>query len=169
MACKDWLYNFLYRKFFALLDNLYKNRNFSPLDIYNVDETGITTVLNKPYKVLTHRGNKQVGELLSAEREVFVTMFFLLEPEKILFSSITHLQEAWPRIIQVVAWILTIYLLVTDVYYIFSYKCIETPASDSWRPFPAHEKFTTVGCHFHASVKHVLSVRSTPVACYESG
>lgn len=100
MAGKDWLYGFLKRhknnislrfpenisiaramgfnkqavyKFFDLLEGLYKKHNFSPSDIYNVDETGITTVPNKPSKILASRGKKQVGALVSAERGVLVT------------------------------------------------------------------------------------------------
>lgn len=60
-------------KFFDLLEGLYNKYNFSPSDIYNVDETGITTVPNKPSKVLALRGKKQVGALTSAERGVLVT------------------------------------------------------------------------------------------------
>lgn len=100
MAGKDWLYGFLKRhqkklslrdpentsisraigfnkqvvgKFFDLLESLYNKYKFSPSDIYNVDETGITTVPNKPSKVLALRGKKQVGVLTSAERGVLVT------------------------------------------------------------------------------------------------
>lgn len=100
MAGKEWLYSFLSRhpqlslrnpeatslarakgfnrvavdKFFTLLQSLYEKHNFSPCDIYNVDETGILTVPNKPSKVLALRGKKQVGCLSSAERGVLVTV-----------------------------------------------------------------------------------------------
>ncbi|KAG5896633.1 hypothetical protein JTB14_009540 [Gonioctena quinquepunctata] len=60
-------------EFFDLLEGLYEQHNFSPSDIYNVDETGITTVPNKPSKILASRGNKLVGALVSAERGVSVT------------------------------------------------------------------------------------------------
>lgn len=99
MAGKDWLYGFLKRHpilalrnpektsmarakgfnrvalkmFFDLLESLYLKYQFSPNDIYNVDETGILTVPNKPSKVLALRGKKQVGSLASAERGVLVT------------------------------------------------------------------------------------------------
>lgn len=103
MAGKDWLYGFLDRnkntknklslrdpektsiaramgfnkvavnKFYDLLESLYEKHKFSPNDIYNVDETGITTVPNKPSKVLALRGKKQVGTLSSAERGVLTT------------------------------------------------------------------------------------------------
>jgi len=98
-AGKDWLYGFLSRHkelslrnpektsisramgfnkqvvghFFDLLEGLYNKYNFAPNDIYNVDETGITTVPNKPSKVLALKGKKQVGSLTSAERGVLIT------------------------------------------------------------------------------------------------
>jgi hypothetical protein len=100
MAGKHWLYNFLGRnralslrnpeatsmarakgfnrvavkQFFDLLGSLYEKYRFAPNDIYNVDETGILTVPNKPSKVLALRGKKQVGSLTSGERGVLVTV-----------------------------------------------------------------------------------------------
>lgn len=58
--------------FFYLLQSLYDKYKFSPSDIYN-DETGITTVPNKPSKMAL-RGKKQVGVLSSAEQGVLVTV-----------------------------------------------------------------------------------------------
>ncbi|XP_065665420.1 uncharacterized protein LOC136086854 [Hydra vulgaris] len=49
--------------------NRYK---YNPNCIYNVDETGLTTV-QKPVKVLAGRGSKQVGRITSAERGTLVT------------------------------------------------------------------------------------------------
>lgn len=46
---------------------------FEPQDIYNLDETGCTTVQN-PSKVVTAKGTKQVGSLTSAERGELVTV-----------------------------------------------------------------------------------------------
>lgn len=96
MAGKCWLYSFLERhpqlrltnpeatsiarakgfnrpsvtKVFDLFSSLMEKYRFSPNNIYNVDETGILTVPNKPSKVVALRGKKQVGSLTSAEREV---------------------------------------------------------------------------------------------------
>ena len=44
--------------------------NFHPNNIYNVDETGITTVQGKPSRVLALKGRKQVGSVTSAERSL---------------------------------------------------------------------------------------------------
>ena len=41
--------------------------NIGPAYIYNVDESGITTV-QKPGKIIDRRAKKQVGSLTSAER-----------------------------------------------------------------------------------------------------
>lgn len=46
---------------------------FQPHQIYNVDETGVTTV-QKPDKVIAPRGSKQVGQITSAERGTLVTV-----------------------------------------------------------------------------------------------
>ena len=46
---------------------------FPPHSIYNVDETGLTTV-HKPPKVIASTGEKQVGQITSAERGTLVTV-----------------------------------------------------------------------------------------------
>jgi hypothetical protein len=46
---------------------------FGPHQIYNVDETGITTV-HRPDKVVAGRGLKQVGQVTSGERGTLVTL-----------------------------------------------------------------------------------------------
>ena len=98
-AGKDWLANFLRRHsnlsircpeatsaarargfnrqsvmaFFTLLESLQDKYNFEPGRIYNVDETGITTVQGVPSNVIALRGKKQVGTLTSAERGTLST------------------------------------------------------------------------------------------------
>jgi hypothetical protein len=60
----------------AFFDNLaavLKKYKFSANDIYNVDETGVTTV-QKPCKVIAGKDTKQVGKMTSAERGTLVTL-----------------------------------------------------------------------------------------------
>jgi len=93
-AGKDWFYSFMSRhpelavrtpentsaarasafnkvtvsKFFDLLESEIYKRKFTPNRIHNVDETGVSTVPNKPSKILSIKGKKQVGTIASAER-----------------------------------------------------------------------------------------------------
>ncbi|XP_072758706.1 uncharacterized protein [Anoplolepis gracilipes] len=60
----------------AFYDNLEKvldHHHFEPQDIYNMDETGVTTV-HKPNKIIAKRGTQQVGAITSAERGTLVTL-----------------------------------------------------------------------------------------------
>jgi hypothetical protein len=61
-------------KFFDLLEGEMDRSKFPASRIYNVDETGVTTVPNKLSKVLSSRGKKQVGVITSAERGQLVTV-----------------------------------------------------------------------------------------------
>ena len=61
-------------KYFDLLESEVDKHKFTPDRMYNVDETGITTVPNKPSKVISLRGKKQVGSITSAERGQLVTV-----------------------------------------------------------------------------------------------
>ena len=98
-AGKDWYYGFMRRHpalslrtpeatsaararafnhvnvnaFFNLLTELIDKFKFTPGQIYNVDETGITTVQGTPSKIIGKRGKKQIGCLSSAERGELVT------------------------------------------------------------------------------------------------
>jgi len=60
-------------EFFDNLQKVFERHQFSPNDIYNIDETGVTTV-QKPTKVIAKRGMKQVAKMTSAERGSLVTM-----------------------------------------------------------------------------------------------
>lgn len=60
----------------AFFDNLQKvmdRYHFEACDIWNMDETGITTV-QKPDRVVARKGVKQIGRITSAERGTLVTM-----------------------------------------------------------------------------------------------
>lgn len=59
--------------FFKNLLTVQDRHHFSPSDIWNVDETGITTV-QRPERVVARRGVKQIGSITSAERGSLVTM-----------------------------------------------------------------------------------------------
>jgi hypothetical protein len=59
--------------FFDNLQEVMQRYNFTPCDIYNVDETGVTTV-QRPSKIVAGRGIKQVGQVTSAERGTLVTL-----------------------------------------------------------------------------------------------
>lgn len=60
-------------KFYKNLKDLYLKYNFQPSRIYNVDETGISTVPKKMPKVVTTKGKKVVAKIVSAERGITVT------------------------------------------------------------------------------------------------
>jgi hypothetical protein len=59
--------------FFQKLSDVMDRSHFSASNIFNVDETGITTV-QKPNKIIARKGIKQVGALTSQERGTLVTM-----------------------------------------------------------------------------------------------
>jgi DDE superfamily endonuclease/helix-turn-helix, Psq domain len=59
--------------FFNNLESLLIKYKFPPQDIYNIDETGITTV-QKGQLVLAKKGSKQVGTMTSAERGKLISM-----------------------------------------------------------------------------------------------
>lgn len=60
-------------KFFENLKKLCETYKFQAFQVYNVDETALTTVQN-PGKVLATKGQKQVGQITSGERGTLVTM-----------------------------------------------------------------------------------------------
>ena len=59
--------------FCNLKDVPIRDGTISPQNIWNLDETGVSTVV-KPGKVLAEKGVKQIGRISSAERGVTVTM-----------------------------------------------------------------------------------------------
>ena len=60
-------------KYFDNLEEVMQRHKFGPHQIYNVDETGVTTV-HRPDKVVASRGSKQVGQVTSGERGTLVTL-----------------------------------------------------------------------------------------------
>lgn len=59
--------------FYKNLEDLMGKYNFEPRNIYNVDESGISTV-QKPAKILAGKGQKQVGGVTSWERGKNITV-----------------------------------------------------------------------------------------------
>ncbi|XP_018571449.1 jerky protein homolog-like [Anoplophora glabripennis] len=59
-------------EFFNNYETVMKKYKFSPNDIYNIDETGVTTVM-KGVKIVASTGAKQVEQISSAERGELVT------------------------------------------------------------------------------------------------
>lgn len=55
------------------LADVYSKYKFKPERVYNLDETGIKTVVQAP-KVVAKKGTKQVGQVVSGERGNLVTM-----------------------------------------------------------------------------------------------
>ena len=60
-------------RFFGQLETVLDKDSIMPYDIWNCDETGLTTV-QKPSSVVGPRGAKQIGALTSGERGTLVTM-----------------------------------------------------------------------------------------------
>ena len=81
-------------RFFDLLEALMEEHKFPPDKIYNVDETGMTTVQSRPSKIVALRGRKQVGSLTSAERGVLVTTEICMSAT----GSFVPPLFVWPRV-----------------------------------------------------------------------
>ena len=60
-------------EFCTNLEELLIKHKYPPNRIYNLDETGVTTVQKTP-KVVAEKGSKQVGRITSAERGTLVTV-----------------------------------------------------------------------------------------------
>lgn len=58
--------------FYDTLTEIQKKYNFSPINIYNMDETGLSTV-QRPQKIIAMKGRRQVGAITSGERGVNTT------------------------------------------------------------------------------------------------
>jgi hypothetical protein len=66
-------------RFYDLLLKLQEQFGFQAPHLYNIDETGASTV-HKNDKVLSVKGKKQVGKLTSAEKGRNVTVMFSMNP-----------------------------------------------------------------------------------------
>ncbi|XP_030037458.2 uncharacterized protein LOC115452977 [Manduca sexta] len=63
--------------FFKLLEEIMEKHKFLPKNIYNCDETGMTTV-QTPGKILATKGQKRVGSITSWERGKNITLMFAM-------------------------------------------------------------------------------------------
>ena len=63
------------KKYFDNLGVVLDTHHFTPDRIFNLDETGVTTVKN-PKKVVTASGTKSVGFITSSERGELVTVLY---------------------------------------------------------------------------------------------
>ena len=61
------------KNFFDKLAEVMDRYKFTPNDIWNVDETGVSTV-QKPNKVVALKGVKHVGSITSSERGQMITI-----------------------------------------------------------------------------------------------
>jgi len=62
VACKMGFNRVQIKRFYDNLQNVYNKLNIPPSRIFNMDETGISTVPNKIPKVISIRGKKIVGK-----------------------------------------------------------------------------------------------------------
>ncbi|XP_046663524.1 MFS-type transporter clz9-like [Homalodisca vitripennis] len=61
-------------EFFKILKTTADENNIDPTTLFNVDETGVSSVLNKCQKVVAEKGKRAVGTISSAERGVNTTV-----------------------------------------------------------------------------------------------
>ena len=61
--------------FFDNLEKVYEKHNFSADQIYNMDETGFSNVMDQ-VKVIARRGTRQVGRITSGEKGRTVTAIY---------------------------------------------------------------------------------------------
>nr|CAH7730073.1 unnamed protein product [Callosobruchus chinensis] len=62
------------KHFFDLLEKIIDKNKFDATRIFNVDESGFSTVAKKCQKILAQKGKRQVGTIASGERGVNTTM-----------------------------------------------------------------------------------------------
>ncbi|XP_072394742.1 uncharacterized protein [Diabrotica undecimpunctata] len=60
--------------YFTALAHILDEFQFPPENIYNIDESGLTTVQKRSQKIYASKGRKQVGALSSAERGLHITV-----------------------------------------------------------------------------------------------
>ena len=82
-------------EFFSNLRTVMMRHKFPPEAIYNMDETGVTTV-QRPSKVIAQKGVKQIGKMTSGERGELVTVACVVNaigtalPPMIIFPRVRY-------------------------------------------------------------------------------
>lgn len=85
-------------EFFANYQKVLDQYQFTPERIFNLDETGVTTVLSAP-KVVAPKGKKQIGLISSAERGELVTFVGIISatgvalPPIYIFPRIRNIED----------------------------------------------------------------------------
>ena len=86
------------KNFFDKLAEVMVRYKFMPNDIWNIDETGVSTV-QKPNKVVALKGVKQVGSIPFSEWRQMITICSAGNATEILFLRCSCSQERSLRII----------------------------------------------------------------------
>lgn len=85
-------------EFFQNFTAILEKHKFTAQQIFNLDETGITTVM-KPVKVVSSKGKKQVGQVASGERGELVTFVGIVNatgstvPPVFIYPRIRNVEE----------------------------------------------------------------------------
>lgn len=81
-------------KLCSLLTQLQEKYNCRPTNIFNIDDTGITTVPKKRSKVIAVKGEKQVGLIFSAERGQLMTAVLCMSAASVYVSPLLFFRES---------------------------------------------------------------------------
>ena len=84
------------QQFFSVYEEVLQREGISPCNIYNVDESSLTTV-QTPVKVFAQTGKKQVGSLTSAERGVHVTAVCCMGPSGFVPPMLIYPRKNWKK------------------------------------------------------------------------
>ena len=75
--------------FLQNLENIYRKHNFTADRIFNYDESGISTALSTP-QIFADKSQKQVGQIMSAERGELVTFGGIISASSPYSSSLKY-------------------------------------------------------------------------------
>ena len=68
------------------MGSVFDKYKFNNYDIYNIDETGVTTV-HRPDRIVASKGTKQVGAITSAEKGTLVTVAIAVSASETMVPS----------------------------------------------------------------------------------